>query len=111
MAFGLRGLGGMSLAFAAGTVFAVVLFAVALSIPVSVPAPAPGAQSGFRPMSRHAVSVSCALALTTIGHSSICAFLPLYAVSRGHGAAVVWFFTVYSIWLIVWRALLEIGRA
>ena len=116
MAFGLRGLGGMPLAFAAVTVFAVVLFALALSIPVSVTAPAPGAQSGFRPISRHAVSVSCALALTTIGHSSIYAFLPLYAVSRGHGAAVVWFFTVYSIWLIVWRALLgglsdRIGRA
>ena len=116
MAFGLRGLGGMPLAFAAVTVFAVVLFALALSIPVSVTAPAPGAQSGFRPISRHAVSVSCALALTTIGHSSIYAFLPLYAISRGHGAAVVWFFTVYSIWLIVWRALLgglsdRIGRA
>src|SRR5438876_797113 len=116
MAFGLRGLGGMPLAFAAVTVFAVVLFALALSIPVSVTAPAPGAQSGFRPISRHAVSVSCALALTTIGHSSIYAFLPLYAISRGHGAAVVWFFTAYSIWLIVWRALLgglsdRIGRA
>ena len=55
-------------------------------------------------------------ALTTIGHSSSYAFLRLYAVSRGHGAAVVWFFAVYSIWLIVWRALLgglsdRIGRA
>jgi len=116
MAFGLRRLGGMPLAFAAVTVFAVVLFALALSVPASVTAPAPGAQSGFRPISRHAVSVSFALALTTIGHSSIYAFLPLYAVSRGHSAAVIWFFSVYSIWLIVWRALLgglsdRIGRA
>src|SRR5438093_63286 len=94
MAFGLRRLGGMPLAFAAVTVFAVVLFALALSVPASVTAPAPGAQSGFRPISRHAVSVSFALALTTIGHSSIYAFLPLYAVSRGHGAAVIWFFMV-----------------
>ena len=116
MAFGLRGLGGMPLAFAAVTVLAVVMFALALSMPVAVTAPAPGAQRGFRPLSRHAVSVSFALALTTIGHSSIYAFLPLYAVSRGHGAAVVWFFAVYSVWLIVWRALLgglsdRIGRA
>jgi MFS family permease len=44
--------------------------------------------------------------LTTIGYSSIYAFLPLYAVSRGQGQAVVWFFTLYSVWLIVWRALL-----
>ncbi|MBI4635900.1 MAG: MFS transporter [Candidatus Rokubacteria bacterium] len=116
MAFGLRGLGGMPLAFAAVTVLAVVMFALALSIPVAVTAAAAGAQPGFRPLSRHAVSVSLALVLTTIGHSSIYAFLPLYAVSRGHGAAVVWFFAVYSVWLIVWRALLgglsdRIGRA
>src|SRR5438552_3131981 len=48
MAFGLRGLGGMPLAFAAVTVFAVVLFALALSIPVSVTAPALGALVGDR---------------------------------------------------------------
>lgn len=116
MAFGLRGLGGMPLAFAAVTVLAVVMFALALSIPVAVTAPAAGRRPGFRPLSRPAVSVSLALVLTTIGHSSIYAFLPLYAVSRGHGQAVVWFFAVYSVWLIVWRALLgglsdRIGRA
>src|SRR5262249_44741250 len=66
--------------------------------------------------SPHAVPVSSALALVTIGYSSIYAFLPLYAVSRGHGAAVVWFFTVYSLWLIVCRALFgrlsdRVGRA
>lgn len=116
LAFGLRGLGGMTLVFAAVTVLAVVMFALALAVPVAVTAPAPGAPSGFRPLSRHAVSVSCALVLTTIGHSSIFAFLPLYAESHGHGRAVIWFFTVYSVWLIIWRALLgglsdRIGRA
>jgi MFS family permease len=45
-----------------------------------------------------------ALVLTTIGYSSIYAFVPLYAVGRGQGAVVGWFFAVYSVWLIVCRA-------
>ena len=78
--------------------------------------PVPGAFPRLRLWSRHAVPPSAALALTTIGHSSIYAFLPLYAVSRGQGAAIAWFFTVYPIWLIACRALLRrlsdrVGRA
>lgn len=116
LAFGLHGLGGMPLAFVAVTVLAVVMLALALSLPAPVATPAAGGRPGFRPFSRPALSVSVALVLTTIGHSSVYAFLPLYAVSRGHGAAVVWFFTVYSLCLIVCRAMLRrlsdrIGRA
>ena len=116
MAFGLQRLGGMPLAFVVVTVLASVMLVLATSLPESVTAPVPGVTPGFRPLSWRAVPVSCALSLITIGYSSIYAFLPLYAVSRGHGAAVVWFFTVYSLWLIVCRALLgrasdRIGRA
>jgi MFS family permease len=109
MAFGLRNVGGMSLAFIAVTVLVVMIFVLVTSMPGSIMAPAPGVAPGFRALSPGAVPVSCSLALITVGHSSIYAFLPLYAVSRGHGTAVVWFFTVYSFWLIVCRALL--GRA
>lgn len=106
LAFGLQAIGGMRLAFATVTVLAGVLLVLVLWMPASLTSGTPGAWSGFRPLSRHALTVSAALVLTTIGHSSIYAFVPLYAVSRGHGHAVVWFFAVYSGWVIVWRALL-----
>lgn len=115
MALGLRAIGGMRLAFAAVTVLAIGLFALVVTLPRSLTAPTPGAWSGFPLLSRYALSASLPLVLTTIGHSSIYAFLPLYVVSQGQGDAVVWFFAVYSIWVIVWRALLgglsdRIGR-
>jgi MFS family permease len=106
LAFGLRGLGGMPLAFAVVTGIALLMVGLVMSVPASAAAPAPGARPGFRLLSRQALPVSCALVLSTIGHSSVYAFLPLYAESRGQGAAVVWFFAVYSVWLIVWRGLL-----
>src|SRR5437773_1916193 len=48
-----------------------------------------------------------ALVLSTIGHSSVFAFLPLYAVGQGQTAALAWFFVIYPAWLITWRALLR----
>ncbi|MBI1736428.1 MAG: MFS transporter [Candidatus Rokubacteria bacterium] len=95
---------GMPVALAAVTALALVLLAVALAVPRAVTARVPGARAGFRFFSRHALPVTAALVLTTIGHSSIYAFVPLYAIGRGQGAVVVWFFAVYSIWLIACRA-------
>ena len=51
--------------------------------------------------------MSFALVLSTIGHSSVFAFLPLYALGRGETAALAWFFAIYPAWLITWRALLR----
>ena len=34
--------------------------------------------------------------MTTIGHSSVYAFLPLYAIAGGMGSGVGWFYTLYS---------------
>src|SRR5207237_822864 len=60
-----------------------------------------------RLISRSALPVSFALVLSTIGHSSVFAFLPLYALGRGETAALAWFFAIYPAWLITWRALLR----
>src|ERR671923_128422 len=54
-----------------------------------------------------ALGVSFALVLSTIGHSWVFAFLPLYALGQGQTAALAWFFVVYPAWLITWRALLR----
>jgi MFS family permease len=112
----IRGIGGTASAFGVVTALVLVMFPLALALPRSLMAARAGAPAGFRVFSRHALPVFGALVLTTIGHSSIYAFLPLYAVSRGHGPMVVWFFTVFSAWLIVCRALFgglsdRIGRA
>lgn len=104
MAFGVRDVGGMSLAFVMVTLLVLTMLPLVLSLPSRVVAPVAGVRPGFRALSRGAIPVSLALALTTFGHSSIYGFLPLYAVSRGHGGAVMWFFALYSVWLIVCRA-------
>ena len=43
--------------------------------------------------------------MTNIGHSSVYAFLPLYAIAGGMGSGVGWFYTLYSAWLIACRVL------
>jgi MFS family permease len=107
LALWLRGQGGMSAGFAMVSVLAAAMLALVFSFPQGPTAPAAPATSRFRPISVHAVPLSCALVLTTIGHTSIYAFLPLYALSRGQDESIVWwFFTVYSVWLIVCRAVL-----
>ena len=107
LAFGLRALGGMRLAFAIVTLFGVALAVIVARLPGSVAGPAAAGSRRPRLVSRSALPVSFALVLSTIGHSSVFAFLPLYAVSRGQAAALAWFFVVYPAWLITWRALLR----
>lgn len=116
LGFALFRVGGMPLAFVVVTALAAVMLALALRLPVEATAAGPATVPAFRAFSRHALPASGALVLTTIGHSSIYAFLPLYALSRGQGAAVAGFFTLYPVWLIACRALLRglsdrIGRA
>lgn len=107
LALWLRAHGGMPAAFAMVSVLAAVMLALVFAFPPTAAAPVAPPRGEFRPISRHAVPLSCALVLTTIGHTSIYAFLPLYALSRGHDDSVVWwFFTIYSLWLIVCRAVL-----
>ena len=96
---------GMPVGLAIVTALTLVLFAVTLAIPREVTARVAGVRAGFRLFSRHALPVTPALVLTTVGYSAIYAFVPLYAIGRGQGAVVVWFFTVYSVWLIACRAL------
>ena len=107
LAFGLRALGGTRLAFAVVTLFAVVLAVIVARLPGSAAGPAATATRWPRLASRSALPVSFALVLSTIGHSSVFAFLPLYAISRGQATALAWFFGVYPAWLIMWRALLR----
>jgi MFS family permease len=107
LAFGLRAVGGMRLAFAVVAVFAVLLTLIVARLPSSLSGLASGAPQRTRLLSRSALGVSFALVLSTIGHSSVFAFLPLYAVGQGQGAALAWFFVVYPAWLITWRALLR----
>lgn len=108
LALWLRGHGGMPSAIAAiAALTGVMLVLMFLFPPTAATTAAATPKTGFRPISRHAIPLSTTLVLTTIGHTSIYAFLPLYALSRGHGeSAVWWFFTIYSMWLIVCRAVL-----
>src|SRR5436190_1867569 len=82
-----------------------VIALVVTRLPRTTPAPqAVVTASGTRFVSVRALPVSGALVLATLGHASVYAFLPLYAVSRGRGAALAWFFIVYPLWLIGCRA-------
>ena len=107
LAFGLRALGGMRLALAVVVAFAVLLAVIVARLPANVAGPAAAGPPRLRLISRSALAVSFALVLSTIGHSSVFAFLPLYAVGQGQTAALAWFFVIYPAWLITWRALLR----
>ncbi|HZF06733.1 MAG TPA: MFS transporter [Patescibacteria group bacterium] len=107
LAFGLRAVGGMRLAFAVVVAFALVLAVIVARLPANVAGPAAAGPRRLRLISRSALAVSFALVLSTIGHSSVFAFLPLYAVGQGQTAALAWFFVIYPVWLITWRALLR----
>jgi len=105
LGFGLRAVGGMPLEFVAVTLVALALAVLVARLPRATPAPqAVVTASGMRLVSVRALPVSGALVLATLGHASVYAFLPLYAVSRGRGAALAWFFIVYPLWLIGCRA-------
>jgi MFS family permease len=108
--------GGMRLGFLAVTALALGIASLAMWLVRGAGRPAPGARPPFRLWSRHAVAAAGALVLTSIGHSSIYAFLPLYAISHGMGHHVTWFFVLFSVWLIVCRVLFRrasdrVGRA
>ena len=107
IAFGLYAVGGMPLAFAAATVVALVIAGLVVRVPGGSPARSGAERTGFRLVSVRALPVSGALVLATLGHSSVYAFLPLYAVSRGRGAALAWFFGIYPLWMIGCRALMR----
>jgi MFS family permease len=107
LAFALLRWGGMRLGFAVVTAVALAMAGGVRALPAAVAAPVAGALPGFHPWSRSAVPLAGALILSTIGHSSIYAFLPLYGTSRGQGEAVVWFFAVYPVSLMACRALLR----
>jgi MFS family permease len=107
VAFGLEALGGAPLAFAAVTAVAVVIAWLVTRVPAGPPPGARGARPPFRLVSPGALPVSGALVLATLGHSSVYAFLPLYAVSRGRAGALAWFFGVYPLWMIGCRVLLR----
>ena len=108
LAFGLRATGGMALEFTTLSVVALALALLVARIPASPRATLPGAVL-LRPrfVSVRALPLSGALVLATLGHSSVYAFLPLYAVSRGRGATLVWFFALYPLWMIGCRAALR----
>jgi MFS family permease len=107
LAFGLRALGGMRLAFVFVTLMAAMLVAVVTRFRARPAAPAAAARARGRFLSRSAAPVSFALVLSTFGNSAMWAFLPLYAVSRGQGVALAWFFTVYPLWMIACRIALR----
>jgi MFS family permease len=107
IAFGLQAAGGMPLAFAAMAVIAVLIGALVTRLPGGPAARAVAGSARFRLVSARALPVSGTLVLATLGHSSVYAFLPLYAVSRGRGAALAWFFGVYPVWMIACRALMR----
>jgi predicted MFS family arabinose efflux permease len=110
-AFGLQALGGMPLAFGAVTAVAALIAWLVTRVPGRGSQVAGRVAAPLRLVSAGALPVSGALMLATLGHSSFYAFLPLYAVSRGRGAALAWFFGVYPVWMIacrvLWRSLAD----
>jgi MFS family permease len=74
---------------------------------------APG--GGLRLWSRHALGAAAVMILITLGQSSIIGFVPLYAERHGLGEWIGWFFALYSVWMILCRAVLrglsdQVGR-
>jgi len=115
-AFALLQGGGMPLVFSIVTVLAVVIGLLAVSLPPNVRRTASGPTRRLRLWSRHALPASGVLILTTMGQSAVYAFVPLAVIASGKSALLMWFFGLYSSWLIVCRAFLRalsdrVGRA
>jgi MFS family permease len=114
--FSLYRVGGMRLDLTAAAALAALIGLLAWSITGSAARPVPGPRPPFRFYSRHALPAAAALILCNIGHSSIYAFLPLYAMAHGHGDNIGWFYALFSGWIIVCRVLFRrasdrVGRA
>jgi MFS family permease len=114
LGFALADLGGIRLNFVAVIALSVVTTALVLTLRTRPGNPAAPGGLG-RPWSRHAVPASLALIAITAGHSTVYAFLPLYAAAAGRGSAA-WFFPLMSGFTILCRLVLRrasdrIGRA
>jgi MFS family permease len=114
LGFALAEAGGIRLNFAAVIGLSLVATALVLALRTAPgDASAPGRLA--RPWSRHAVPASLALIVITAGHSTVYAFLPLYAAAAGRGSAA-WFFPLMSGFTILCRLVLrrasdQFGRA
>jgi len=108
-------LGGIEWNFYLVTVLAalILLFTILLT---PTGAGRPDAAGGrLRLWSRHALGAAAVMILITLGQSSIVGFVPLYAERHGLGGWIGWFFALYSVWMILCRALLrgisdQVGR-
>ena len=112
--FALAAVGGIALDYAVVT--ALSLFVAGLVLTLRSPPAHPPARAGRgRLWSRHAAAASVALIVITTGHSTVYAFLPMYAAAAGLGSAA-WFFPLRSGCTIACRFLLrrasdQLGRA
>src|SRR5262245_15030002 len=104
LGFALYGAAGMSVSALVAAALVGAVAAIAWSLRDRAALPVPGARLGFALFSRRALAVAVTMILTNLGHSSVYAFLPLYAMAGGMGN-VGWFYTLYSAWLIVCRVL------
>lgn len=114
--FALYRAGGMQFDLTAAAALAALIGLLAWSITGAGTRPVPGPRPPFRFFSRRALPAAGALILNNIGHSSIYAFLPLYALSQGLGDNIGWFYALFSAWIIFCRILLRrasdrVGRA
>ena len=105
--FVLFDVGGMRLNFLVVTGAAAVMSGLALSLRAPPRSEGLPAAPGFRLWSRPALPAAGALILTIMGHSSVYGFLPLYAIANGAGRHVGWFFTLFSVWIILCRLVLR----
>jgi MFS family permease len=115
-AFALLQGGGMPLVFSIVTVLAVVIAVLAMSLRPGVRGASSGPMRRLRLWSRHALPASSVLILTTMGQSAVYAFVPLAVIASGKSGLLIWFFGLYSSWLILCRAFLRalsdrVGRA
>jgi predicted MFS family arabinose efflux permease len=114
--FALYRAGGMQFDLTAAAALAALIGLLAWSITGAATRPVPGPRPPFRFFSRRALPAAGALILNNIGHSSIYAFLPLYALAQGLGDNIGWFYALFSAWIIFCRILLRrasdrVGRA
>jgi hypothetical protein len=105
LGFALYGAAGMRASLLVAAALVCAVGPLAWSLRERAAEPVPGARLGFTLVSRHALAAAGTMTLTTIGHSSVYAFLPLYAIAGGMGSGVGWFYTLYSAWLIACRVL------
>lgn len=105
LGFALADRGGIRLGFAVATALSLVTAALALALRTAGGnAAVPGGLGP--PWSRHAMAPSLALSIITMGHTTVYAFLPMYAVAGGLGTGA-WFFPLMSGFTIVCRLVLR----